>query len=63
MPGLAPPVGAPVTNPGYQMAPPTEMPGLPSLPSMPGGSDPYGDQKTVVIDKPIIPSAARGDKG
>lgn len=63
--GLAPPAGAPVTNPGFQMAPPTEMPGiagLPSLPSMPGGQDPYPDQKTVVIDKPVIPSAARGDK-
>jgi hypothetical protein len=30
---------------------------------MPGGQDPYTDQKTVVIEKPVIPSAARGDKG
>jgi hypothetical protein len=52
--GLAPPVGAPVSNPGFQMQPPG---------SAPPAQDPYSEQKTVLIEKPVIPSAARGDKG
>jgi hypothetical protein len=43
------------------------MPSLPSMPPMPpqpeGGPDPFDQNRTVVVDKMVIPSAARGDKG
>ena len=58
--GLSPPQGAPVTNPGFAMPPPGAP--LPSAAGAMMGDDGLNDQKTVVVDLPVIPSAARGDK-
>ena len=59
--GLSPPQGASVTNPGFAMPGPG---GAPKGAVVQGVSEEaFNERETVVVEIPVIPSAARGDKG